>query len=146
MTKHARDPAYVLPAMMARLAMASWETIIRRSLMMAQGTCTPTEYLRMGEEKVAAMQSSMLALARGRSQAAVLAPFVSRTRANVKRRRVTLKFQQRIAPWFQPRPGTAPNEAAPSAQRTDRRLVPLRPDDRIPLPKRRSWRIHARTR
>jgi hypothetical protein len=87
MTKHDRNSAYTLPMMMARLTMASWETIIRRSLMMAQGTCTPAEYLRMTEEKVAAVQTSMLALARGRSHAAVLAPFVSRTRANVKRLR-----------------------------------------------------------
>ncbi len=87
MTKHSRHPAYALPMMMARLTMASWETIFRRSLMMAQGTCTPAEYQRMAAEKVAAMQTSMLALARGRSHAAVLAPFVSRTRANVRRLR-----------------------------------------------------------
>jgi hypothetical protein len=87
MTKRDRNSAYTLPMMMARLTMASWETIIRRSLMMAQGTCTPAEYMRMAEEKVAAVQTSMLALARGRSHAAVLAPFVSRTRANVKRLR-----------------------------------------------------------
>jgi hypothetical protein len=87
MTKSSRDSAFVLPMMMARLTMASWETIFRRSLMMAQGTCSPAEYQRMAEEKVAAMQTSMMALARGRSHAAVLAPFVSRTRANVKRLR-----------------------------------------------------------
>jgi hypothetical protein len=73
--------------MMARLTMASWETIMRRTLMMVRGTCAAAEYRRMAAEKVAAMQTSMLALARGRSQAAVLAPFVSRTRANVKRLR-----------------------------------------------------------
>ncbi len=87
MTKHSYHSAYALPMMMARLTMASWETIIRRSLMMAQGTCTPAEYQRMAAEKVAAVQTSMMALARGRSQAAVLAPFVSRTRANAKRLR-----------------------------------------------------------
>jgi hypothetical protein len=87
MTKHAPHSAFALPMMMARLTMASWETIFRRSLMMAQGTCTPAEYLRMTEEKVAAVQTSMLAMARGRSHAAMLAPFVSRTRANVKRLR-----------------------------------------------------------
>jgi hypothetical protein len=73
--------------MMARLTMASWETIFRRSVMMVQGTCSPAEYQRMADEKMAALQTSMLALARGRSHAAVLAPFVSRTRANVKRLR-----------------------------------------------------------
>jgi hypothetical protein len=87
MRKHARASAYALPTMMVRLTLASWETIFRRSLMMAQGTCTPAEYQRMASEKLAAMQSSMMALARGRSHAAMLAPFVSRTRANVKRLR-----------------------------------------------------------
>ncbi len=85
--KRALNSPFALPMMMARLTAASWETIFRRSLMMAQGTCTPAEYQRMTAEKVAAMQSSMLALARGGSHAAVLAPFVSRTRANVKRLR-----------------------------------------------------------
>jgi len=90
MTKPSQQSAFALPMMMmARLTMASWETIIRRSLMMAQGTCSPAEYQRMTAEKVAAMQDSMLALARGRSHAAILAPFVSRTRANVKRLRRT---------------------------------------------------------
>jgi hypothetical protein len=87
MTKHSPHSPFALPMMMARLTMASWETIYRRTMMMAQGTCSPAEYQRMAEEKVAAMQTSMLALARGRSHAAVLAPFVSRTRANVKRLR-----------------------------------------------------------
>ena len=87
MTKRSQHPAFVLPTMMARLTMASWETIFRRGMMMAQGTCSAAEYQRMATEKVAAVQTSMLALARGRSQAAVLAPFVSRTRANVKRLR-----------------------------------------------------------
>jgi hypothetical protein len=87
MTKHSQHSALVLPMMMARLTMASWETIFRRGMMMAQGTCSPAEYQRMATEKVAAVQTSMLALARGRSHAAMLAPFVSRTRANVKRLR-----------------------------------------------------------
>jgi hypothetical protein len=73
--------------MMARLAAASWETIFRRTLMIAQGTCTPAEYRRMAAEKVAAMQRSTAALMTGQSPAAVLAPFVSRTRANVRRLR-----------------------------------------------------------
>jgi hypothetical protein len=54
---------------------------------MAQGTCTPAEYRRMTAEKVVAAQMSMAALMSGRGQAAVLAPFVNRTRANVKRLR-----------------------------------------------------------
>jgi len=73
--------------MMARLAAASWETIFRRSLMIAQGTCTPAEYRRMAEEKMAAVQLSTAALLSGRGEAAVMAPFVNRARANVKRLR-----------------------------------------------------------
>jgi hypothetical protein len=73
--------------MMARLTVASWETIWRRSLMMAQGKCTPAEYQRMAAEKVAAAQMSVAALIGGRSQGAVLAPFVNRTQANVRRLR-----------------------------------------------------------
>ena len=73
--------------MMARLTAASWETILRRTLMMAQGRCTPAEYRRMVTEKAAAVRCSTAALMRGRSKSAVLAPFVNRTRANVKRLR-----------------------------------------------------------
>jgi hypothetical protein len=54
---------------------------------MAQGVCTAAEYRRMAAEKVAAVQVSTAALMRGRSQAAVLAPFVVRARANAKRLR-----------------------------------------------------------
>ena len=88
MRKRTRNSSYAFPMMMmARLATASWETIFRRALMMAQGTCTPAEYRRMAAEKMAAMQFSTAALMRGRGKAAVLAPFVNRTRANVKRLR-----------------------------------------------------------
>lgn len=73
--------------MMASLTMASWETIIRRSMMMAQGTCSAAEYQRMVAEKVIAAQKSMLAAATGRGHAEMLAPYVTRTRANVKRLR-----------------------------------------------------------
>ena len=70
---------------MALLAAASWETVIRRSLLMALGACTPAEYWRMGEEKAAAIRSSVAAIMTGQSHAAVLAPFVTRARANAKR-------------------------------------------------------------
>jgi hypothetical protein len=72
---------------MASLTATSWETIFRRTLLMAQGTCSPAEYRRMTAEKVAAMRTSVGALMSGKSQAAMLAPFVSRTRANAKRLR-----------------------------------------------------------
>ncbi|WP_158932616.1 hypothetical protein [Acidisphaera sp. S103] len=76
-----------LPAMMTQLTLASWETIYRRSLMMAQGTCSAAEYQRMVVEKVAAMQASALALLTGRGNAAVLAPYLVRSRANARRLR-----------------------------------------------------------
>jgi hypothetical protein len=87
MTKHPLTSPFALSVLMTQLTMASWETIFRRTMMMAQGTCSPAEYMRMGEEKMAAMQQSMVALASGRGQAAALAPFVNKTRANVRRLR-----------------------------------------------------------
>jgi hypothetical protein len=87
MKKHPPIPSLEVPMMMSRLMLASWETVFHRSLMMAQGTCSAAEYQRMGMEKAAAMQSSMTALITGRGQAAVLAPFVTRARANAKRLR-----------------------------------------------------------
>ena len=87
MKKHIPPASDALPMMMARLAVASWETIWHRSLMMAQGACTMAEYRRMAEEKAVAMQLSLAALMQGRDQAAVLAPFVTRARANARRLR-----------------------------------------------------------
>jgi hypothetical protein len=73
--------------MMARLTAASWETIFHRSMMMAQGTCSAVEYQRMATEKAAAAQGAMVALMTGRSPASVMAPYVTRARANAKRLR-----------------------------------------------------------
>jgi hypothetical protein len=87
MRKHARTSSYAVPVMMGRLAAASWETIWRRTLMMAEGTCSLAEYQRMTAEKIAAVQTSMGALMTGRGHAAALAPFVNRTRANARRLR-----------------------------------------------------------
>jgi hypothetical protein len=87
MKKHPLTPSLLLPAMMTRLAFASWETVFRRSMMMAQGACSAAEYQRMAQEKAVAMGESMTALMTGRGQAAALAPFVTRARANAKRLR-----------------------------------------------------------
>jgi hypothetical protein len=87
MKKRTRRSTTALPLMVARLTAASWETIFRRTLMMAQGTCSAAEYQRMTAEKSAALQRSMAALCRGQSQAAVLAPFINRARANARRLR-----------------------------------------------------------
>jgi hypothetical protein len=89
MTKYPGASAFAFPMMMAELTMASWETIFHRTMMMAQGTCSAAEFQRMTAEKVAAVQQSMMALATGRNPAAVLAPFVTRTRANARRLRRT---------------------------------------------------------
>jgi hypothetical protein len=72
---------------MARLTAASWETIWRRTSLMARGACSPAEYRRMTAEKVAAVQTATRALMRGKGQAAMLAPFISRAGANAKRLR-----------------------------------------------------------
>ena len=87
MKKPSTDAIYALPMMMAQLSIASWETILRRTLMMAQGTCTAAEYQRMATEKAAAVQISTAALMGGLGHTAVLAPFVVRARANAKRLR-----------------------------------------------------------
>jgi Na+/glutamate symporter len=76
-----------LPAMMTQLTLASWETIYHRTLMMAQGTCSAAEYQRMVMEKAAAMQASTVALMTGRGNAAALAPYLVRSRANARRLR-----------------------------------------------------------
>lgn len=77
-----------LPLMMAQLTFASMETIARRSLMMARGTCSPAEYRRMVREKVRAVQISGSRAARGQTNfAALLTPFHSRATGNAKRLR-----------------------------------------------------------
>ncbi len=76
-----------LPAMMTHLAFSSWETIYRRTLMMAQGTCDLAEYQRMVTEKAEAMQASALAMMTGQGNAAALAPYLVRSRANARRLR-----------------------------------------------------------
>ncbi len=83
MTKRSRN----LSAMMTQLTLSSWETIFHRSVMMAQGTCSAAEYQRMVMEKAAAMQAASLAMMTGRGNAAVLAPYLVRSRANARRLR-----------------------------------------------------------
>ncbi len=75
--------------MMAELALASWETIARRSCMMLGGSCSAAEYQRMVLEKAQAAQRSAAALMSGRSQglAAALAPWHRRATANARRLR-----------------------------------------------------------
>ena len=64
-----------LPAMMTELMFSSFETIARRSWMLAQGKCSPTEFARMVLEKQQALSLSGFALLSGASAASILAPF-----------------------------------------------------------------------
>jgi hypothetical protein len=76
--------------MVAELALASWETIARRTLLMLRGTCPPAEYARMLLEKTSAAQASALALSRkrgGHRTRGVLGPWHRGATANAKRLR-----------------------------------------------------------
>jgi hypothetical protein len=73
--------------MMVELAMASWETIARRTAMIAQGTLTAAEYQRMVMEKAAAAQQSAMAVMTGRGKKAALQPWHKRATANARRLR-----------------------------------------------------------
>ena len=77
--------------MMAELAWASWETIMRRAFMMAQSTCSAAEYQRMIDEKTAATleMSGLLFSPGGASAETFLMPWHSRAAANAKRLRNT---------------------------------------------------------
>ena len=79
-----------LPVMMMELALASWETIGHRTLMMAQGTCSVDEYSRMMREKMAASEQSSAALLQSGpllDWAALMAPWHRRARSNARRLR-----------------------------------------------------------
>jgi hypothetical protein len=85
-----RRKAVPLPLMMTNLTLASWETIARRTLLMAQNTCSAAEYRRMVHEKAqAALASSRILVASGgrASIASVLGPWYKRATANAKRLR-----------------------------------------------------------
>jgi len=75
------------PLLLTDLSIASWETIMHRTRMMADGSCTIGEYQRMATEKLAAMQSAAIALATGQGHVAAVQPFLSEARANARRLR-----------------------------------------------------------
>jgi hypothetical protein len=87
MRKPIRRRKRALPLMLAEMTLASWETVARRTLLIARNTCSPAEYKRMVIEKAAAFQSSTLAVMSGRGTRAVLAPWHLRATANAKRLR-----------------------------------------------------------
>ncbi len=76
-----------LPMMLAELSLASWETIWRRTSLMAQGACSAAEYQRMMAEKIRAAQISTLAMMTGAGHDAVLRPWHRRATANAQRLR-----------------------------------------------------------
>jgi hypothetical protein len=87
MKKTRRRKAVRLPAIMTEMMFASFETIARRSCMLAQGKCSPTEFARMVLEKQQALLLSGSALLGGASAASILAPFHRGATANAKRLR-----------------------------------------------------------
>ncbi len=76
-----------LPIMMTELAIASWETVWHRSVLMLSGECSAEEYQRMITEKMRAMQQASNALMNGDSAEAVIRPFHKRATANAARLR-----------------------------------------------------------
>lgn len=83
--------AAALPLMWAELAVASWETVARRSFLMMSGTCSLEEYHRMAAEKLQALSRSTRILTSGRTGAtavaAALRPWHGPATANAKRLR-----------------------------------------------------------
>ena len=89
MASRKRPSSSSLPVLLAELTAASWETIMRRTAMMAGNACSRAEYRRMVREKTAAARETRkLLLARpGVSAAALLKPWHGRASANAKRLR-----------------------------------------------------------
>jgi hypothetical protein len=87
MRKRNRGSSFMLPIVMARLTVASMETIMHRTRMMALGTCSAAEYQRMVLEKADAARQAMQKCMMGYSPTAILAPYLTRARSNAKRLR-----------------------------------------------------------
>lgn len=73
--------------MLARLAMALWETILHRTLLMTNGTCSAAEYGQMVAEKTDADLSATVALMTGQGGTAAITPYLDAATANAKRLR-----------------------------------------------------------
>jgi hypothetical protein len=87
--KRRRKPSLPV-SMMTNLTLASWETLARRTLLIAQNKCSPAEYQRMVLEKTeAATKSAMTFMFSGghASIEALMAPWNSRATANARRLR-----------------------------------------------------------
>jgi hypothetical protein len=87
MKKQTPTGPFSFPVMMAELMFSSWETIAWRTLMIAQGNCSPAEYQRMVTEKMEAVQSSSLALSSQGDMVAALRPWHRSATANARRLR-----------------------------------------------------------
>jgi hypothetical protein len=85
-----RRKAVPLPLMMMNMTLASWETIVRRTMLIAERKCSQSEYRRMvGEKAQAAMETGLrLALSGGQASiTSLMAPWYRRVAANAKRLR-----------------------------------------------------------
>jgi hypothetical protein len=85
-----RSKAVSLPLSMANLALASWETLARRTLLIAQNKCSQEEYQRMVLEKAEAATESAMTFIFGGGLASIdelIEPWRTRLTANVKRLR-----------------------------------------------------------
>ena len=76
-----------LSLMFTELALASWETVWRRTALMATGACTRAEYEQMVHEKMHALQQASVALMTGQDAQSVWQPFHRRATANARRLR-----------------------------------------------------------
>lgn len=79
-----------LSLMLGEMALASVETIARRTTLIATGRCSPGEAVKMGAEKAAALAETARILARPGRRAgpeALLAPWHRRVTANARRLR-----------------------------------------------------------
>jgi hypothetical protein len=86
--KRRRKAPPPLPILLTELALASAETIARRTMLMAQGRCSSREQRRMFEEKSRAALTSLALMTRsGVDAPALLAPWHSAATANAKRLR-----------------------------------------------------------
>ena len=89
MRKRRRKRSTQSVADLVDLALASWETVALRSLLIAQGRCSFAEYSRMAAEKIQAASLSAAWLARnpGRAGPGAIAPWRRLAVANARRLR-----------------------------------------------------------
>jgi hypothetical protein len=90
MTNPASSRPYMLPFMLADLAINACDTIASRAQLIATGQCTAAEYRRMVMEKAEAAQASFLAVASATPAGvleAAITPWLNSVKANSKRLR-----------------------------------------------------------